>query len=68
MRPVQSDQKIDGNRPIREGGDTHEWIKLKCANGAIGWIFIDEARKAPGFSDTNLRIRLRQGPEFPTRV
>jgi hypothetical protein len=31
----------------------HEWVKLKCANGAAGWIFYNEVRKVPGFSDPN---------------
>ncbi|HKD31556.1 MAG TPA: hypothetical protein VKC66_37340 [Xanthobacteraceae bacterium] len=41
----------DGNR----GGNVvdveqHEWVRLKCATGAAGWIFYDEIRGAPGFS------------------
>jgi hypothetical protein len=27
-----------------------EWMKLKCANGAVGWIRYHEIVKAPGFS------------------
>jgi hypothetical protein len=27
-----------------------EWMKLKCANGAVGWIFANEIAKAPGVS------------------
>ncbi|GLH76150.1 hypothetical protein SSBR45G_10580 [Bradyrhizobium sp. SSBR45G] len=30
--------------------DVHEWLQLRCANGATGWIFYDEIKDAPGFS------------------
>jgi hypothetical protein len=28
----------------------HEWLRLKCANGAAGWVLYNEIRKNPGFS------------------
>src|SRR5215468_658531 len=31
-----------------------EWLKLKCANGAFGWIFVNEIKNAPGFSAANI--------------
>ena len=30
-----------------------EWLKLKCANGAVGWIFAKEIKGAPGFTDAD---------------
>jgi len=31
-----------------------EWLKLKCANGTVGWIFVEEVRDAPDFSEPNI--------------
>jgi len=42
-----------GGKPREEDGkedDSHEWVRLTCANGSAGWIFYDEIRGAPGFS------------------
>jgi len=34
---------------------THdEWLRLKCANGAIGWIFFNEIKNAPGLTGPNI--------------
>ena len=30
-----------------------EWLKLKCANGAAGWIFVKEIKNDPGFSEAD---------------
>jgi hypothetical protein len=39
------------NEPIKsKQSPVDEWMKLKCANGAVGWIFVNEIIKAPGFS------------------
>jgi hypothetical protein len=48
-RSTQVDAPADG----KEGPDAerwHEWLRLKCANGAVGWIFLNDVKKAPGFS------------------
>ena len=37
-----------------EQGMYEEWLKLKCANGAVGWIFVNEIKNAPGFSAANI--------------
>lgn len=31
-----------------------EWLRLKCANGAVGWIFVKEIKSALGFSEANI--------------
>jgi hypothetical protein len=31
-----------------------EWLRLKCANGTVGWIFFNEIKNAPGFSKANI--------------
>jgi hypothetical protein len=38
------------SKPRKDDERHHEWMKLKCANGTVGWIFFNEIRNAPGFS------------------
>jgi hypothetical protein len=33
--------------------DYNEWLKLKCANGAVGWIFTKEIKSAAGFTEAD---------------
>jgi predicted aspartyl protease len=30
--------------------DYDEWLKLKCANGTVGWLFVKEIKNSSGFS------------------
>ncbi len=30
-------------------GQYHEWVNLRCANGVVGWIFVNELKDNPGF-------------------
>ncbi|CCD92440.1 conserved exported hypothetical protein [Bradyrhizobium sp. ORS 375] len=42
-----------GGRPAKDTSpedDEHEWLQLRCANGAAGWIFYNEIKDAPGLS------------------
>jgi hypothetical protein len=34
--------------------DYDEWLDLRCANGAVGWIFANEVRGKPGFLGANI--------------
>jgi hypothetical protein len=51
---IEASAEVGGKRS--EGGAeewstwNHEWMRLTCANGAAGWIFYNEMRRAPGFS------------------
>jgi hypothetical protein len=41
--------------PTKNGQHTYdEWLKLKCANGAVGWIFVKDIKNASGFSEANI--------------
>jgi hypothetical protein len=41
--------------PVNSDQSTYdEWLKLKCANGTVGWIFFNEIKNAPGFSKANI--------------
>jgi hypothetical protein len=44
--------QVDARAKGAQGADDgiHEWLKLKCANGAVGWIFLDEVRRIPAIS------------------
>ncbi|NPU68348.1 hypothetical protein HL667_25330 [Bradyrhizobium sp. 83012] len=44
--------EIGGGLAASLEDDGHEWLQLRCANGAAGWIFYDEVKEAPGFSRT----------------
>jgi hypothetical protein len=45
----RADAPADG-KEHPEAERWHEWFRLKCANGAVGWIFLNDVRNAPGFS------------------
>lgn len=37
--------------PANDGEDTYdEWLKLRCANGAFGWILFNEIKDGAGFA------------------
>lgn len=37
--------------PTKDGDRTYEeWLKLKCANGTVGWIYVEEIRENPTFA------------------
>jgi hypothetical protein len=41
--------------PINGDESTYdEWLGLRCANGAVGWIFFNEIKDAPAFSAPNI--------------
>jgi hypothetical protein len=48
----------DNSVPISTSNDDEltyaEWLKLKCANGAVGWLFAEEVKDDPGFSPPNI--------------
>ena len=49
------DESTEVEAPVKSDRNTYdEWLKLKCANGAVGWIFFNEIKNAPGFSTANL--------------
>ena len=47
--PVNSGQKS-----ISSEKSAHEWLKLKCANDTVGWIFFNEIKNAPGLTGPNI--------------
>jgi hypothetical protein len=49
------DESTEVEAPVRSDRSTyHEWLKLKCANGTVGWIFFNEIKDTPGFSKANI--------------
>lgn len=41
--------------PINDDQNKYdEWLKLTCANGAVGWIFVNETKDAPVFANPNI--------------
>jgi hypothetical protein len=49
------DESIEVETPVTSDRNTyHEWLKLKCANGTVGWIFFNEIKNTPGFSKANI--------------
>ena len=41
--------------PVKGDQSTYdEWLKLKCANGTVGWLFFNEIKNTPGFSKANI--------------
>jgi hypothetical protein len=40
--------------PIDNKQGYDEWLGLKCANGAVGWILFREIRDTPGFGASNI--------------
>jgi len=41
--------------PVNGDESTYdEWLKLRCANGAVGWIFFNEIKDEPAFSGPNI--------------
>jgi hypothetical protein len=41
--------------PVNDDESTYdEWLKLKCANGAIGWILFNEIKDRPEFAAPNI--------------
>jgi hypothetical protein len=56
----------------RDQSTYDEWLKLKCANGTVGWIFFSEIKNAPGFSKANIigygiASDLQSQPKSPSR-
>jgi hypothetical protein len=49
------DESTEVEAPVKGDRSTYdEWLKLKCANGAVGWIFFNEVKNTPGFSRANI--------------
>jgi hypothetical protein len=49
------DESAEVEGPVKSDQSTYdEWLKLKCANGAVGWIFFNEIKNSPGFSKANI--------------
>jgi hypothetical protein len=49
------DESIEVRSPLKSDRSTYdEWLKLKCANGRVGWIFFNEIKNTPGFSAANI--------------
>jgi len=49
------DESIEVKSPLRSDRSTYdEWLKLKCANGTVGWIFFNEIKNTPSFSKANI--------------
>jgi hypothetical protein len=44
----------NGDQHSRSDENYNEWLKLKCANGVVGWIFVKDIKDAPGFSEANV--------------
>jgi hypothetical protein len=45
--------KVDAS--VNDDESTYdEWLKLRCANGAVGWIFFNEIKDEPAFSKPNI--------------
>jgi hypothetical protein len=41
--------------PVNDDESTYdEWLKLKCANGAVGWILFNEIKDGPEFAAPNI--------------
>jgi len=41
--------------PTNGDQDTYnEWLKLKCANSIVGWIFVKDIKSVPGFAEANI--------------
>jgi hypothetical protein len=41
--------------PVEGAESTYdEWLKLRCANGAVGWILFNEIKDGPDFAAPNL--------------
>jgi hypothetical protein len=67
------DESIEIKSPVKSDRGTYdEWLKLKCANGTVGWIFFNEIRNTPGFSQANISgygvaSDLQSQPKSPSR-
>jgi hypothetical protein len=49
------DESTEVEAPAKSDRSTYdEWLKLKCANGTVGWIFFNEIKNSPGFSKANI--------------
>jgi hypothetical protein len=49
------DESTEVEAPVKSDRSTYdEWLKLKCANGTVGWIFFNEVKNTPGFSKANI--------------
>jgi hypothetical protein len=49
------DESTGVEAPVTSDRNTYdEWLKLKCANGTVGWIFFNEIKNTPGFSKANI--------------
>jgi hypothetical protein len=45
--------KVDA--PVNDNESTYdEWLKLRCANGAVGWILFNEIKDGPHFAAPNI--------------
>jgi len=49
------DESTEVEAPVKSDWSRYdEWLKLKCANGTVGWIFFNEIKNTPGFSKANI--------------
>ena len=49
------DESTEVEAPVKSDRSRYdEWLKLKCANGTVGWIFFNEIKNTPGFSKANI--------------
>ena len=50
-----AEHSIGVGEPADSNEDTYdEWLKLKCANGAVGWILVGDVQNSPGFTTLNI--------------
>jgi hypothetical protein len=43
--------------PVDDESTYDEWLKLRCANGAVGWILFNEIKDDPEFASPNITGR-----------
>ena len=49
---IDNSTEVGAQSNDKDGYD--EWLGLKCANGAVGWILLRDVQDAPGFGQANL--------------
>jgi hypothetical protein len=56
---VAGQEMFEKSTEVASGGDAaasdyDEWLGLRCANGAVGWIFANEMKDKPGILGANI--------------
>ena len=49
---IGNSTEVGSQRNDKDGYD--EWLGLKCANAAVGWILLRDVQDAPGFGQANI--------------